>query len=352
MMKAAKPLSCHSFSKASDLLWRSILDHLVRPAKGIEGDLVGCNTVEGSDLVRVAPLGYHVAGFGYYCVIDTDLLCSSISSMYVVYCRLHHTNRFNHVISISSLIVRPISLASYIIRESIPLPQSGIFGRRSTSLIRIVCGLNANAISLSIWFQPYRYLNHCLHRSIEGPADSVTRDPVWIGVTMDVSSTRAYLMLDHIWIFISGYVEQYVRCPSFNWSLPLGLDRRILYGSHRTLSIMAIMAPDNGVFRFSTLRTGMCSFAYGMEFLSVIINHEKMAAMTFRHEPCVDHLIRVSFWYCIYGCNLAEVGWCIPFLLSFVSRNNLYPNLSPDTSNGTVIGGYCCHSPNVSFITI
>ena len=154
---------------------------------------------------------------------------------------------------------------------------------------------------------------------------------------MDVSSTRAYLMLDHIWIFISGYVEQYVRCPSFNWSLPLGLDRRILYGSHRTLSIMAIMAPDNGVFRFSTLRTGMCSFAYGMEFLSVIINHEKMAAMTFRHEPCVDHLIRVSFWYCIYGCNLAEVGWCIPFLLSFVSRNNLYPNLSPDTSNGTVI---------------
>ena len=127
MMKAAKPLSCHSFSKASDLLWRSILDHLVRPAKGIEGDLVGCNTVEGSDLVRVAPLGYHVAGFGYYCVIDTDLLCSSISSMYVVYCRLHHTNRFNHVISISSLIVRPISLASYIIRESIPSSQSRHF---------------------------------------------------------------------------------------------------------------------------------------------------------------------------------------------------------------------------------
>ena len=33
----------------------------------------------------------------------------------------------------------------------------------------------------------------------------ITRDPVWIGVTMDVSSTRAYLMLDHIWIFTSGY---------------------------------------------------------------------------------------------------------------------------------------------------
>ena len=185
MMKAAKPLSCHSFSKASDLLWRSILDHLVRPAKGIEGDLVGCNTVEGSDLVRVAPLGYHVAGFGYYCVIDTDLLCSPISSMYVVYCRLHHMNRFNHVISISSLIVRPISLASYIIRESIPLPQSGIFGRRSTSLIRIVRGLNANAIPLSIWFQSlsiseplftqihwgssgFCHTRSCLNRSYDG----------------------------------------------------------------------------------------------------------------------------------------------------------------------------------------
>ena len=85
----------------------------------------------------------------------------------------------------------------------------------------------------------------------------------------------------HQWLW-----EQYVWCPSFNWSLPVGLDRRILYGSHRTLSIMAIMAPDNGVFRFSTLRTGMRSFAYGMEFPSVIINHEKMAAMVFRYEPC------------------------------------------------------------------
>ena len=81
----------------------------------------------------------------------------------------------------------------------------GIFGRRSTSLIRIVRGLNANAISLSIWFQPYRYLNHCLHRSIEGPADSCHTRSCIIGVVMDVSSTRAYLMLDHIWIFISGY---------------------------------------------------------------------------------------------------------------------------------------------------
>ena len=144
-------------------------------------------------------------------------------------------------------------------------------------------------------------------------------------------------MSDLIWIFISGYGGRYVRCPSFNWSLPLGLDRRILYGSHRTLSIMVIMAPDNGVFRFSTLRTGMRSFAYGMEFPSVIINHEKMAAMVFRYEPCgiissgclSDIASMTAIWRRLV--DTYPSCWALYHVIIW------HQNLSPDTSNGTVI---------------
>lgn len=180
----------------------------------------------------------------------------------------------------------------------------------------------------------------------------VTRDPVWIGVTMDVSSTRTYLMLDHIWIFISGYGEQYMRCPSFNWSLPVGLDRRILYGSHRTLSIMAIMAPDNGVFRFSTLRTGMRSFAYGWSshHWSSIMKRWQPWCSDMNHVGIISSgcLSDIASMTAIWRRLVDTYPSCWALYHVIICTRTCLQILRMDR----LFGGYCCHSPNVSFITL